>query len=95
MNASRHVWSARHTRPFPYQLTIGNDIVKVNRVKRLLFVDKDDTTQAKFLRKLFTQAELKHLETRFPEISSTRINSAQVHSISQHIAGRYVLTIAG
>ncbi|QIX00872.1 hypothetical protein AMS68_006389 [Peltaster fructicola] len=88
MRISSQMLSRSLLRPFPFQLSVGNDIVRVSRISRLLFSDADDAAQSRFLHKLFTNAELLQFQARFPKLQDARNDIAQTQLISQHVAGR-------
>ena len=90
--AIRHastIFSSMPPRPFPYQLSIGTDIVHVRRIRSILAkADGDQPHLMRFLRRFLTPREQEDFLK--PYWGTKNAATSPLDVASRHLAGRYV-----
>lgn len=78
-------------RPFPLQLSIGTDIVHVNRVRSILGKAEGNPQHVnRLFRRVFTPLEQQDFRTRYGQVQE--IPQTQLDIVSRHLAGRCALS---
>lgn len=74
-------------RPFPHQLSVGTDIVHVNRIRAIILKDAEKPGYLdRFLRRFLTLPERNEFNA-----GRQRETGNGLKTLSKHLAGRYVL----